>query len=63
MPPKPRAKPVVELLGDGVEGKLVLLGIQRDENLMYYLKQGDVWATPRKMPGQPSRPAFVVARG
>ena len=28
---------------------------------MYYIKQGDVWATPRKKPGQPKGKAAKVA--
>jgi hypothetical protein len=32
--------------------KIAKLGIERDNNLMYYIKNGDVWATPRKKPGQ-----------
>ena len=33
--------------------KIAKLGIKRDNDLMYYIKNGDVWATPRKKPGQP----------
>src|SRR5687767_11075270 len=33
--------------------KIAKLGIKRDNDLMYYIKKGDVWATPRKKPGQP----------
>jgi hypothetical protein len=32
--------------------KIARLGIERDNNLMYFIKGGDVWATPRKKPGQ-----------
>jgi hypothetical protein len=32
--------------------KIAKLGIERDNDLMYYIKGGDVWATPRKKPGQ-----------
>ena len=35
--------------------KIAKLGIERDNNLMYYVKNGDVWATPRKQPGKPHR--------
>jgi hypothetical protein len=31
--------------------KLAKLGIKRDNDLMYYIKKGDVWASPRKKPG------------
>ena len=33
--------------------KIFKTGIKRDNDLMYYIKSGDVWATPRKKPGQP----------
>ena len=29
--------------------------------MMYYIKNGDVWATPRKKPGQPKGKAAKVA--
>jgi hypothetical protein len=33
--------------------KIAKLGIERDNDLMYYIKSdGNVWATPRKKPGQ-----------
>ena len=41
--------------------KLVKTGIKRDNDLMYYIKGGDVWATPRKKPGQPKGKAAKVA--
>ena len=28
--------------------KIAKLGIKRDNDMMYYIKGGDVWATPRK---------------
>lgn len=71
MPPKPGTAAVgadpqpqmaVEPLGDGESGKLVRLGIRRDENLMYYIAKGDVWATPRKRPGNSGGKPFVVAK-
>ena len=37
------------------------LGIKRDNDLMYYIKKGDVWATPRKKPNQPKGKASKVA--
>jgi hypothetical protein len=41
--------------------KIAKLGIKRDNDLMYYIKNGDVWATPRKKPGQPKGKAGKVA--
>src|SRR3954468_25026103 len=41
--------------------KIAKTGIKRDNNLMYYIKGGDVWATPRKKPGQPKGKAQKVA--
>jgi hypothetical protein len=41
--------------------KLARLGIKRDNDLMYYIKNGDVWATPRKQPGKPKGKAIKVA--
>jgi hypothetical protein len=41
--------------------KIAKLGIKRDNDLMYYIKKGDVWATPRKKPGQPKGKAAKVA--
>ena len=43
--------------------KIAKLGIKRDNDLMYYIKNGDVWATPRKKPGQPKGKATKVAPG
>jgi len=44
--------------------KIARLGIKRDNDLMYYVKNGDVWAVPRKQPGLPKgRPARVAATG
>jgi hypothetical protein len=40
--------------------KIAKLGIKRDNDLMYYIKNGDVWATPRKKPGQPKGKAAKV---
>lgn len=44
----------------GIE-KIAKTGIKRDNDLMYYIKNGDVWATPRKKPGQPKGKAAKVA--
>jgi hypothetical protein len=41
--------------------KIAKLGIKRDNDMMYYIKSGDVWATPRKRPGQPKGKASKVA--
>lgn len=41
--------------------KIAKLGIKRDNDLMYYIKKGDVWATPRKKPGQPKGRATKIA--
>lgn len=41
--------------------KIAKLGIKRDNDMMYYIKSGDVWATPRKKPGQPKGRASKVA--
>jgi hypothetical protein len=41
--------------------KIAKLGIKRDKNMMYYVKKGDVWATPRKRPGQPKGKASKIA--
>jgi hypothetical protein len=41
--------------------KVARLGIERDNDLMYYIKNGDVWAVPRKQKGQPKGKAEKVA--
>ena len=41
--------------------KIAKLGIKRDNDMMYYIKNGDFWATPRKKPGQPKGKAAKVA--
>jgi hypothetical protein len=41
--------------------KIAKLGIKRDNDLMYYIKKGDVWATPRKKPNQPKGKGAKVA--
>lgn len=41
--------------------KIARLGIERDNDLMYYIKNGDVWATPRKQKGQPKGKARKIA--
>lgn len=42
--------------------KIARLGIERDNDLMYYLKpDGNVWATPRKQPGKAKGKARKIA--
>jgi hypothetical protein len=41
--------------------KIARLGIERDNDMMYYIKNGDVWAVPRKQKGQPKGRAEKVA--
>ncbi len=41
--------------------KIAKTGIKRDNDMMYYIKGGDVWAVPRKKPGQPKGKAVKVA--
>jgi hypothetical protein len=41
--------------------KIAKTGIKRENNLMYYIKSGDVWAVPRKQPGMPKGKASKVA--
>jgi hypothetical protein len=44
--------------------KIAKLGIERDNDLMYYIKNGAVWATPRKKPGQPKgKPRLIEDAG
>jgi hypothetical protein len=48
-PPRPRAAQ-----------KVCKTGITREEDLMYYIKGGDVWATPRKKAGEAKGEARLV---
>jgi hypothetical protein len=41
--------------------KIARLGIERDNDLMYFIKNGDVWAVPRKQKGKPKGRAQKVA--
>jgi hypothetical protein len=44
--------------------KIARLGIERDNNLMYFIKNGAVWATPRKQKGQPKgKPQMIEDPG
>jgi hypothetical protein len=40
--------------------KVAKIGIKRDKDIMYYVKGGDVWGTPRKRPGQPKGRATKI---
>jgi hypothetical protein len=42
--------------------KVFKAGIQRDNDLMYYVKGGDIWAVPRKKPGQPRGKAKLAVK-
>ncbi|MBP6629814.1 MAG: hypothetical protein KBG28_21955 [Kofleriaceae bacterium] len=41
--------------------KIAKTGVKRDNDLMYYIKNGDVWGVPRKKPGQAKGKATKVA--
>jgi len=41
--------------------KIARLGIVRDNDMMYFIKKGDVWAVPRKQPGKPKGKQRKVA--
>lgn len=41
--------------------KIARTGIVRDNDLMYYVKNGDVWATPRKQAGKPKGKSRKIA--
>ena len=41
--------------------KIAKTGIKRDNDMMYYIKGGDVWSVPRKKPGQPKGKAVKAA--
>jgi hypothetical protein len=44
--------------------KVFKAGVKRDNDMMYYIKGGDVWAVPRKKPGEAKGKASkVVAAG
>jgi hypothetical protein len=40
--------------------KVARLGISREKDYMYYIKNGAVWKVPRKQPGQPKGKAEKV---
>lgn len=42
--------------------RIARTGLTRNNALMYYIKDGDVWAVPRKVAGKPKGKATRVAR-
>jgi len=43
--------------------KVAKLGIKREKDMMYFIKDGAVWKVPRKQPGQPKGRQEKVADG
>jgi len=43
--------------------KVSRLGIKREKDMMYFIKDGAVWKVPRKQPGQPKGRQEKVADG
>jgi hypothetical protein len=43
--------------------KVAKLGIRREKDFMYYIKDGSVWKVPRKQPGVPKGRPEKVADG
>jgi hypothetical protein len=43
--------------------KVARLGIKREKDMMYFIKDGAVWKVPRKQPGQPKGRQEKVADG
>jgi hypothetical protein len=43
--------------------KVSRLGIKREKDFMYYIKDGSVWKVPRKQPGVPKGRPEKVAEG
>jgi hypothetical protein len=41
--------------------KIARTGIERRDDMMYFIKNGDVWAMRRKMPGEPRGRAELIA--
>jgi hypothetical protein len=41
--------------------KIARLGIERDIDLLYFIKSGDVWGARRRRPGDRPQAAFLVA--
>jgi hypothetical protein len=44
----------------GAAEKVFKAGVKRDNDMMYYIKGGDVWAVPRKKPGEAKGKASKV---
>ncbi|MBK9036480.1 MAG: hypothetical protein IPL61_35410 [Myxococcales bacterium] len=42
--------------------KVFKAGIKRDNDLMYYVKNGDIWSVPRKKPGQAKGKSSVLVK-
>jgi len=59
--PRATGAPTATGLAPGKSGKLYRLGIKRDQDVMYFIKGGDVWGMPRNQPGKPRGKAFKVA--
>src|SRR5262249_59879076 len=49
--------------GCGMAEKVARLGIRREKDFMYYIKDGSVWKVPRKQPGVPKGRPEKVADG
>jgi len=60
-PASPSVKPKQE--GCGMAEKVARLGIRREKDFMYYIKDGSVWKVPRKQPGVPKGRPEKVADG
>jgi hypothetical protein len=41
--------------------KIATVGVKREDDHMYFVKAGDIWATRRSKPGEPSTESFKVA--
>ena len=41
--------------------KIAKTGIKRDNNLLYFIRKGEVWTAPRKKPGEPKGKQVKVA--
>ena len=44
----------------GAAEKVFKAGVKRDNDMMYYIKGGDVWGVPRKKPGEAKGKASKV---
>jgi ParB family chromosome partitioning protein len=43
--------------------KVARTGVKRDQNTMYFVRDGDVWGMPRRQPGKPAGKAQLIAKG